>query len=595
MFYFLSYSLAGLVVAFSTDLTYVEVALVVVLGLARPFFLKSWLDRTEQIWSRLAMQRQACIAAAFFVPIVFRVAVLPWNPVPQPWIPDEFSHLLIGDTLAHGRFSNPTHPLWQHFESMHVLFLPTYASTYFPGLGILLALGEHLGLPWIGVLLSSGLMCAALLWMLYGFFPPRWALLGGALAVLRWGAFSYWVNGYLGGTVGAAAGALALGAYARLRGEASASGSVVLGLGFVFLAYTRPLEGFVLAVPIASALLWRYRSLLRPRPCLRFLIPAGAIVAMGLVGLGLYFDAITGSPTVLPYRVNQAIYGWPLTLPWDHPQPATYRHTNMRLYYEWERCIQSEKAFPASLTVYSFYHLFPIWRFFWGPVLTIPLLGIWCWRRDRCIRMLAVTSAAALVTALVIAAYPHYIAPATGGFLGLTVQGFRHLRAWNRKSTRTGTAWSRAIVATCVLMLLIRTFIPSTLFPEFFYSARGTGQGYWRAALVRRLESIPGNHVVFVQYNRPYYLTTEWVYNAADIDRSRIVWAQDMGPEQNAEVLRYYPDRRAWLTRPDDAPDELLSYRADIARVDHVTPVTRTVCREVSPTELRSKVHRPPR
>jgi hypothetical protein len=39
----------------------------------------------------------------------------------------------------------------------------------------------------------------------------------------------------------------------------------------------------------------------------------------------------------------------------------------------------------------------------------------------------------------------------------------------------------------------------------------------------------------------------EWVYNGADIDGQRIVWARDLGPEKLPKLLEYYKDRRKWL------------------------------------------------
>ncbi len=129
---------------------------------------------------------------------------------PQPQIHDEFSYLLAADTFAHGRLSNPTHPLWVHFESMHIIQQPTYASKYPPGQGMMLATGQVLtGFPIVGVWLSTALACAAICWMLMAWMPSRWALLGGFLAVLHPTVF-FWSQGYWGGSVAMLGGALLL-------------------------------------------------------------------------------------------------------------------------------------------------------------------------------------------------------------------------------------------------------------------------------------------------------------------------------------------------------------------------------------------------
>jgi hypothetical protein len=73
----------------------------------------------------------------------------------------------------------------------------------------------------------------------------------------------------------------------------------------------------------------------------------------------------------------------------------------------------------------------------------------------------------------------------------------------------------------------------------------GLGQ---RDTLIERLSALDQRQLVIVRYPSPdWEVDQEWVYNGADIDRQRVVFAHDLGTEQDGALLGYYPDHKAWL------------------------------------------------
>src|SRR5262249_40955090 len=193
-----------------------------------------------RILGKIASRPVLCGLLLFAGVILFRVTLLARFSVPVPGIHDEFSYLLMGDTFAHGRLSNPPHPMWVSLETFHINFFPRYASMYPPGQGILLAIGQLFGNPWIGVVISCGAMVAVIYWLLLAWLSPRWAFVGGFVVWLKFCLTSYWINSYWGGALGATGGALLLGALARILRKARLADALLFACGLAILANSRP-------------------------------------------------------------------------------------------------------------------------------------------------------------------------------------------------------------------------------------------------------------------------------------------------------------------------------------------------------------------
>src|SRR5271154_4865117 len=133
----------------------------------------------ESAFVRLAEKKSLAILIAGLLPLVARALLLPILPIPRPAIQDEFSYLLASDTFASGRLANPTPALPEHFETLQELIRPVYASKYPPLSGLVMAAAQKLtGVPWVGVWLSMGVLCALVCWALQGWLPSVWALAG---------------------------------------------------------------------------------------------------------------------------------------------------------------------------------------------------------------------------------------------------------------------------------------------------------------------------------------------------------------------------------------------------------------------------------
>jgi hypothetical protein len=487
--------------------------------------------------------------------MLVRLLLLPVFPVPQPRVHDEFSYLLLGDTLAHGRVANPSPPYWRHFETEYELVTPAYASQYQPGQGLVLALGKLvLGNSWWGVWLSAGLMCAALTWALGFAVPLRWAFFGSLLAALQFGVFGFWMNSYFGGAVPAIGGALAFGSL--LRRPAMSSSAIAAG-GVVTVLASRPAEGLIwLCVAVCTMSL---------RKGSRHAFPAlMVLLSVGLGGLGWYNARITGSVLKSPYALYRHDYGTPQSYWWQAPVVVThFDHPELAANYQDQLSYWQRRSSPRALWDSTWHRLRDFWRFFIGPFLPPAILfAVFALRRLKHRSWLLISGLFILDHATYHAWYPQQSASETILILWLTVEGWRRLRVWRPRTTpRLGLAMSRNLTAgfATAFLLLIAGLAALPAVPNSWTGLRRIWDTMSvapnsREIAIKRLESTPGKHLVFVRYSADHPWYDEWVFNGADIPSSRVVFARMCTPESDRALVESMSDRDVWIASPGEDP-----------------------------------------
>jgi hypothetical protein len=516
---------------------------------------QKFIYRTTDVFHRAARRKTLVILLLFFFVIAIRLLALPRLGVPIPGIHDEFSYLLMGDTFAHGRLTNPAHPMWISFETFHTNWIPTYCSKYPPAQGTVLAIGELLGNPWIGVLLCEAAMCAAILWMLQGWVPSSWALFGGVLLALKFGIANYWINSYWGGAVAATAGALVLGAVARMRHRARMLDGVLLGLGLAILANSRPYEGFLFSIPIALWVLWWLAGKTHCTAPLRsrltnVVLPIAAILIVTAVSMGYYNWRLTGNATLFPYVLNSRTYESAGLFVWQHAGPERQYHNEQfeDFYNGFERetfqnSMRDFRRVPLKkIAHYWWTYSWFVWR---GAFMLLP--GLLCTLGDRRLRLpLAIFAVMATGSLLAVWILPHYSAPLTSVIYLLLIQSMRHLRTVQF----SGRALGLAVCVTSVILLPfeVLTVLERHRCDPIHWACEGDPS---RAVIENQLKSTPGKHLIVVRYEEDHNIHDEWVFNGAEIDNAKVLWARELSPEQNAKLFAYFKDRQIWLVTPD--------------------------------------------
>ncbi len=543
------------------------------MAFARPRFANNCFSGIEQLLRAVSCRPWLCAFILFSFPIFLRLLLLPVYGPPAPFISDEYAYLLQSDTFASGRLTNAAPALWQNFASIYVLARPTYTAEYQAGQGLVLALGQVLtGVPWVGVMLSMGAMCAVTYWALLAWLPSVWAFSGTLVLVdIELGVLSYWMNSFWGGCVPAIGGALVMGALLRLRDRKRVLYSFVMASGLIVLMNSRPLEGVFMTIVAAGALVfWTFCSKrLSVRDLLSRVLPSLALsVAAALAFAGYYNYRVTGSAAEFPYLLYRGEYGLPQGFFWQKPVRASMDlPADIRSEYEDQLRQHERRKSLLALVGATGGKVRRFWEFYIGVPMTVTLLFLPFIWRERNMRLALWTLVMVLgVDNLTFFAYfPHYSAAVTVLIVLVVIQCIRGMRV----SAAAGLFLSRALPLVCAFGLVIPMcgrWIQGSLPPSLAGARRLWDSEFVhevsRERFVPQLQREPGKQLVLVRY-QPYNgeRKTEWIFNRANLQDAQIVWAREPDdPRTVQRLLEQFAGRKVWLAEPDAKPPRVVPY-----------------------------------
>jgi hypothetical protein len=145
-------------------------------------------------------------------------------------------------------------------------------------------------------------------------------------------------------------------------------------------------------------------------------------------------------------------------------------------------------------------------------------------------------------------------------FYGLLVVAMKRVHEWSPQGRPVGVALDRCVPMAVLICLALPIFVPrlQTLntIPQLVTWCSPDPDHTSRQAIQDSLARSAGQYLLIVRYSPDHSPRDEWVSNDADIDNSKVIWARDMG-SQNQELIRYFRTRKVWMVEPDNSPPHL--------------------------------------
>jgi len=140
------------------------------------------------------------------------------------------------------------------------------------------------------------------------------------------------------------------------------------------------------------------------------------------------------------------------------------------------------------------------------------------------------------------------------------------LALWRLGSQRALQLSSRhaRMISCCELLLLAAVMLQiavlqRNLYPDDYPFVDDLAEPF-RKPVEQKLDALPGEHLVLVRYAKDHNSGEEYVYNEADIDHAKIVWAREIPGMDLGPLLNYFRNRDVWVFEPDEDDESVTPY-----------------------------------
>jgi hypothetical protein len=337
-------------------------------------------------------------------------------------------------------------------------------------------------------------------------------------------------------------GALLFGSVFRFPQRLLLCHTLMFGLGIIILGNSRPFEGAIAcctAIPIiiVEVRQWILNQQGKQLFC-KFILPLSLILIF-LVSWVLFYN----------YNLTGDIF----KLPHNHWMIVTEDFVESYNYWG-----------SPDLLVSS--EILELWSFFIGPILSISILGLLSFIKDKNIVFsLGILIIVTSISVIQSHAWPHYIAPISCLIFILIIQGFKFIYSFQRK----GISWGKYFIIAIAAVYFMKSALSLSI---KIYNGPRQDWAHTRSEIIQCLKRHEPKDLIIVRYDTDHNVHREWVYNRADIDHAEVVWARELSPTQDKDLLAYFSDRQVWLLLADQYPPLLLPYLDTVANDDAVNP-----------------------